>query len=66
MADRFRVRFTVEIQKHDEHGYPSHGDRLTTTEEFHVDLSSFTEIAAVLGQFHALAETVKAEVPPVR
>lgn len=60
MADKFRLRVNVEIQKHfDTGGYT--GERITVAEEFDVPAGSFTEVAAILGKFHETAERMKAD-----
>lgn len=56
--DHFVINIKVEIQKLTDGSYTS--DRLHTTEEFRIDAASFAELAAILGQFHDLADRVRA------
>jgi hypothetical protein len=59
----YEVEIRVAIQeRYTEGGYSN--QRFDTAETFRLmELSSFADIASVLGQFHQLAETMKNEAP---
>jgi hypothetical protein len=49
-----------EIVQTDDRGGHT-GNQLHVEEQAEIDAASFYEVAAVLGRFHELAETIKAE-----
>lgn len=55
--EEFQVTINVVVEKRGPGGYQ--GERLSTNETIFLKLTSFTEIAAVLGQFHDLAQTIR-------
>jgi len=57
-ADRFNLRVVVEINKISDSGAYT-GERLSINHEYILPVTGFTEVAAVLGRFHDLAEEVK-------
>ena len=60
MTDRFRLQIVVEINKLGEHDQFT-GERLSIRQEYTLPVSGFAEIAAVLGRFQELGETIKDE-----
>ena len=58
MPDRFQLNVNIEVMKLGEHGEYT-GERLSIRQEYVIPVNGFTEIAAVLGKFHDLAEQVK-------
>jgi hypothetical protein len=61
MKDRFLVTVQVVIQKMQQEGYGYTGERLTINEEFALGAADWVRIAAILGQFHGLAEEIQAQ-----
>ncbi len=57
---KFRLRFEVTIEKFETEGVYN-AERLSTREQFDIRAEDFTEVAAILGQFHALAKRIEAE-----
>lgn len=55
--EEFQVQINVVIEKRGPGGYQ--GERLSTNETIYMNLASFTEIAAVLGRFHDLAQDIR-------
>lgn len=59
-GSKYRLRIQINIEELDGHGGWT-GARLGVNEETELDLASFAEVAAVLGRFHDLNETIKGE-----
>lgn len=51
---------TVEVRI-DAHGSGNAFGQLQVRQDFRIEAESFTELAAILGQFHELAQQVKAD-----
>lgn len=61
-GQRFRLQMNIRIEQLDEHGH-SHGgwgQPITLEENLTLGAGSFLEIAHTLGQFHELAQQIKA------
>jgi hypothetical protein len=59
VTDQQPIRVTVEIRI-DAYGAAAAQGNMTLREDFPMGPASFTELAAIMGQFHDLAETLKA------
>lgn len=59
--DKFRVEIRVTVVKVNEYGATDFGNHLEFNENLSIDAGSFLQVAGVLGQFHALAEEIKAK-----
>ena len=56
MADKYRVDISISLQQAD-----YHGGRLEIRESLDLPAANFFEMAAILGRFHELAESLKKE-----
>lgn len=59
MPDQDALTVTVEVRI-DARGGPAGFGNMTIREDFRLPVAGFTELAAILGQFHDLAQKVKA------
>lgn len=59
MGDGDKIDVTLEVRMDMRNTAAGFGS-LTVREDFRMPVASFTELAGILGRFHALAEDVKA------
>jgi hypothetical protein len=59
---KFEVQIRVQVRTLNEHG-GWNGQGLETAETMVMELGGFTEIAAVLGRFHDLAQAIHGDGP---
>ena len=60
MKQQFAISLRLDVHAVDERGHRSgSGDGLTIQDQLTISAESFMEIAAMLGRFHDLAESIK-------
>lgn len=60
MANSYTLRISIAIEEKDDRGAFT-GGRLCINEEQKLDVTSFMEIASVLGRFHDVGEALRRE-----
>lgn len=59
MSQKFRLTLQLRVEPLDQTGYPNGREGLSVEDRVDLGEAGFMEIAATLGKFHDLAETMK-------